>query len=141
MAIYEVTTNDVLQRCEKCGSKNTIALGSLEAGKEWGDAVDEHLVQLPPCPTCGATECLIRTPHDEPEYPVPGSFGHLHRLLVDSVHEKLVRQGRMVGALKKRKVESLISKTVAEKKHEKWLPSGLKLKLPEESRESEPPKK
>jgi hypothetical protein len=138
MAIQEVSENELLQRCAKCSSLNSIVLGSLVVGVERAGQADGRLVLLPPCPSCGSSEFLIRTPAEEPEPPAPGSFNHLHHLLVDHVHAQLVRQGRVIPSLQSLPVESLISRTIAGGALERWFPSGLKLVVPEEPRERPP---
>jgi hypothetical protein len=136
MAIYEVFNDNILQRCEKCGTVNLVAFDRLKVGAEREGRTDERVVPLPACSSCGSSEYLIRTGKDEPEHPVPGSFGHLHRLLVDHVHAELVRQGRIAPSLQSRPADSLISKTLEGSVLQRWFPSGLKLVLDEGEREA-----
>jgi hypothetical protein len=139
MPLQEVNETDVLQRCAKCSSLNLIALDSLVIGVQREGLVDGRIVLIPPCPSCSSSEFLVRTPDEELEHPAPGSFGHLHRLLVDHVHARLVRMGRVIPSLQSHPVEHLIAKTLAETTLERWFPSGLKLASPEELRERPSP--
>ena len=90
MSIHEMTSTEVVQRCGRCAAENRIALDTLEVGVARDEQTDASVVPLPACPTCRSTEFLLRSPNDEPAHPAPGSFGHLHRLLVDEMHAELV---------------------------------------------------
>lgn len=140
MAIYEVLDDNILQRCENCMSANLLALDDLLVGVEHEGKTDERIVPLPACSACGSGEYLIRTAKEDPEHPVPGSFGHLHRLLVDHVHAELVRRKRVASSLRERTAESLVAKTVADTAFRRWFPQGLKLMMPEGPREAPPGK-
>lgn len=132
MAIHEVTPEDVLQRCARCGSGNRLSLDTLEVGVARREDVDDGLVQLPPCPACRSTEFLIRAAEGEPEHPAPGSFGHLHQLLVGHLHAQLVQLGRMHTALKPKGdgAGTVVVRPLSQEARERWFPQGLRIAVP-----------
>ncbi|ADO70402.1 hypothetical protein [Stigmatella aurantiaca] len=132
MAIHEVTTEDVLQRCARCGSGNRLSIDSLEVGVARREDVDDSLVQLPPCPTCRSTEVLIRAAVGEPEHPAPGSFGHLHRLLVGHVHAELVQRERLHRGIKPKggSASNVVVRPLSQETRERWFPQGLRIAVP-----------
>jgi hypothetical protein len=90
VTVAEVTASELVQACVVCGAQHRLPLASLEAGVGEGTRRQEGAVALPPCAQCGALEFLFRSPAGEPSHPQPGSPGHLHRLLVDTLHARLV---------------------------------------------------
>ncbi|NTX51842.1 hypothetical protein [Myxococcus sp. CA039A] len=132
MAIHEVTVEDVLQRCARCGSGNRLSLEALEVGVARREDIDDGLVQLPPCPACRSTEFLIRPAESEPEHPAPGSFGHLHRLLVGHVHAKLVERGRLHSVLNPKGggAGKVAVRPLSQEARERWFPQGLRIEMP-----------
>jgi len=132
MAIHEVTAEDVLQRCARCGSGNRLALDSLEVGLARREDADDSLVQLPPCPTCRSSEFLIRAAEAAPEHPAPGSFGHLHQLLVGHLHAELVQRGRLHPALKRKGGgdSQVVVRPLSQEALERWFPQGLRIEVP-----------
>ena len=98
---------------------------------------DPRVVPLPPCPACKSSEFLIRSTDGEPAHPAPGSFGHLHRLLVDQVHAELVKRKRVLPSLKDKQgvVQTGLAKPVAATELKRWFPSGMKIAV----RETESP--
>ena len=143
MAIHEVTTTDVLQRCEACDDEHRILIDDLEVGVVRDQQVDGRLVPMPPCPVCGAVEFLVRAPDDEPEHPSQGSFGHLHRMLVDELHADLVTRGRTNAALRDAEggIPTNLAKPLSTEKRERWFSKGMRarrrLEQPERSPEPE----
>ena len=143
MAIHEVTTTDVLQRCEACDDEHRILIDDLEVGVVRDQQVDGRLVPMPPCPVCGAVEFLVRAPDDEPEHPSQGSFGHLHRMLVDELHADLVTRGRINAALRDAEggIPTNLAKPLSTEKRERWFSKGMRarrrLEQPERSPEPE----
>jgi DNA-directed RNA polymerase subunit RPC12/RpoP len=101
MAIQEITSTELVQRCAKCDRENRIALANLEVGVERDDQVEDSVVPLPECPTCRSREFLLRSPASEQAHPAQGSSGHLHRLIVDELHSELVKKGRVVERSKR----------------------------------------
>lgn len=99
MAIEEVMGTELLQRCAGCGAVNRVHFDALVVGVACGDCVDEHVVPLPSCPSCSSTEFLIRTSAGVTDHPSSGSFGHLHRVLVDHVHAELVGRRQVIPSL------------------------------------------
>jgi len=142
MSIHELNTTDVLQRCGKCAAENRITLDSLEVGVARDDQTDAGVVPLPACPTCRSTEFLLRSPDNEPAHPAPGSFGHLHRMLVDEVHAELVKRKKVIPLLKDKQgaVDPKLAKPVAAEDVARWFPQGLKIeaRLSEAARAKEP---
>jgi hypothetical protein len=142
MSIHELNATEVFQRCGKCAAENRIALDSLEVGVARDDQTDASVVPLPACPTCRSTEFLLRSPDDEPAHPAPGSFGHLHRMLVDEVHAELVKRKKVIPPLKDQqgRVDAKLAKPVAAEDVARWFPQGLKIeaRVPEAARVKEP---
>jgi hypothetical protein len=72
----------------------------------------------------------------------PGSFGHLHRLLVDAVHAELVKRKRVIPLLKDKqgRVDPTLAKPVATEELARWFPQGLKIepRVAEAARAKEP---
>jgi len=129
MSIHEMNATEVLQRCGKCAAENRITLDSLEVGVARDDQTDAAVVPLPACPTCRSTEFLLRSRDDEPVHPAPGSFGHLHRMLVDEVHAELVKRKRVIPSLKDKqgRVDAQLAKPVVAEDVARWFPQGLKI--------------
>ena len=129
MSIHEMTSTEVVQRCGRCAAENRIALDTLEVGVARDEQTDASVVPLPACPTCRSTEFLLRSPNDEPAHPAPGSFGHLHRLLVDEMHAELVKRKKVIPLLKDNqgRVDPKLAKPVAAEELARWFPQGLKI--------------
>ena len=132
MAIYEVTSTEVVQRCGRCSAENRIAMGVLKVGVAHEAQTDPRTIPLPACPTCASTEFLIRSPDDEPEYPAPGAFGHLHRLLVDELHAELVKADKVIPALLDSlgRADQTLARPVAKVTRDRWFPTGMKIERP-----------
>lgn len=126
MAVREIRSADFDQECARCGAVRAVSLSSVEVGVARDNQIDTRVVPLPPCPTCGATEFLIRSPADE-EYPAPGSYGHLHRILVDELHARLVKANQVAKGLDSKTVEV---KQPAAEMLGRYFPDGLKLSPP-----------
>ena len=129
MSIHEMTSTEVVQRCGRCAAENRIALDTLEVGVARDEQTDASVVPLPACPTCRSTEFLLRSPNDEPAHPAPGSFGHLHRLLVDEMHAELVKRKKVIPLLKDNqgRVDPKLATPVAAEELARWFPQGLKI--------------
>lgn len=128
MAIHEVTTSDVLQRCEACEDEHRILIDDLEVSVARDQQVDGRLVPMPPCPACSAVEFLVRAPDDEPEHPSQGSFGHLHRMLVDELHADLVTRGKVNAALRDAEggIPKNLAKPLSTERRDRWFSKGLR---------------
>jgi hypothetical protein len=98
MPIRELRDADLDQECIECGEVRVVAFDEIEVGVAQSDMVDPAIVPLPECPKCGAREFLVRSAEGE-EHPSPGSYSHLHRLLVDALHARLVKAERVVSGL------------------------------------------
>jgi len=126
MPIRELRDANLDQECIECGEVRAVAFDEIETGVGQGDQFDSGIVPLPECPKCGAREFLIRSAEGE-EHPSPGSYGHLHRLLVDALHARLVKAERVVvgldpkGVLLREPTEEVIGK---------WFKGGLVLPRP-----------
>ena len=123
MAIFEVTDALVVQRCAKCSNENTTSLSSLSVGVARDNQGDPNVIPLPACPKCQSTEFLIRSADDAPAYPTPGSFGHLHRVLVDHLHARLVSAGQVNAAVK----HKVVARSVPSADLGRWFPNGMKI--------------
>lgn len=135
MAILEITATEVVQHCAKCGRENRLPLAGLEVGISIHGvpaaelAPDPRPIQLPPCPTCKSQEFLIRSEEGEPEHRAPGSFGHLHRLLVDHLHSELVKANKVSQHLRDQqgRVDPKIAKPLKQADRDKFFGRGLKI--------------
>ncbi|MGN6107482.1 MAG: hypothetical protein ACTHU0_20400 [Kofleriaceae bacterium] len=130
MAIHELTDDEAVQRCERCGSEHRIPLSSLQVGAGQGGYVDGEVVRLPRCSTCGATEFLVRSPDGE-AHPSPGTFGHLHRLLVDHLHTRLVEHAQVDPELVRGGRAPGVGARTSEADRALWFPRGMKIESPE----------
>lgn len=130
MAIQEITTTEVIQRCAKCDAENRVALDSLEVGVEREGQVDDAIVPMPECQTCHSREFLVRSPADEQEYAgARSSPGHLHRLIIDELHAELVKKGRVVATLRKRSGK-VLTRPIGDETRASLFKQGLKLPTP-----------
>jgi hypothetical protein len=130
MPIVEIREDHVRQRCAKCRSERDIEVGALASAAEAG-LLDTAVLGLPAC-SCGSTEFLIRAPDGEPPHPSPGSFGHLHRMIVDALVDGLKERangGQNAASLARIAEAQLGASLVA-----KWFPNGLKIDAPPEPR-------
>ncbi len=105
MTIREIFENEFGQECEVCGAVRRVPDADVSVGVERDGQFDTKVVQLPNCSSCGAREFLIRSADNEPEHPSPGSFGHRHRLMVDVLHGKLVKEGRIADRIDPQKAQ------------------------------------
>jgi hypothetical protein len=126
MPITRIEDDFIEQSCLGCGQTRKLELGDLTVGAGPEDAPDPRIVALPPCDQCGSAEFLIRsTNKDTAEKPRSGGYGHLHRLLVDELHGRLVANGRLTEGLKPDMLEGLGA--VDERELRRWFPDGLTL--------------
>jgi hypothetical protein len=129
MAIREILDTEFEQECETCGTVRLIPEGDVTAGIERDGQLDSKVVSLPACASCGAREFLIRSADDEAEHPSPGSFGHRHRLMVDVLHSKLVKQGRVTGGIDPSKAQGR-ERTAEEL--DRWFKGRLRIRREDE---------
>lgn len=123
MALYEVTDHDVLQRCARCAREQRIRLEDLAVGVADGDKNESRILALPACPACKSREFLICSAENEPAHPAPGTFGDLHRLLVDHLHAELVQRGQVIDAIGDR----IVARPVAPEVLRARFPHGMKI--------------
>jgi hypothetical protein len=126
MAIQEITSTELVQRCAVCDRENRVALANLAVGVEHAEQVEDGVVPLPECPTCRAREFLVRSPASEQAHPAQGSSGHLHRLMVDELHSQLVKKGRVVAKLRD-KADKVFTRPIAVEAKQRFFGKGLKL--------------
>lgn len=126
MPIEELTSEAVLQRCAVCQTETKVPLPTLSigVGSQVPEDIDPRVVRLPACPICKAQEFLIRSVDGQPT-PAPGTYAHLHSLLVDQLHAELAS----VGRVEKRLVDLKVTEVSAAAKKE-FFPDGLKLPAP-----------
>jgi len=126
MPISALRETDFDQQCIKCGGVRALSFDSVEVGVARESQSDAGVIPLPACPTCGATEFLLRSLDDE-EHPSPGSYSHLHCLLVDTLHAELVKRDRLEKALSRKEVPV---RAPAAETLRRWFKDGLKLPRP-----------
>lgn len=138
MAIYEITATEVVQRCATCGQENRIPLEDLEAGVSIpnGPPPDPSHIQLPPCPRCKSQEYLIRSTDGDPEHPAPGSFGHLHRLMVDHLHSEFIKANKVSKELRDQrgKADQKLARPIKQADRDKYFRRGFKIDAPNAGR-------
>jgi hypothetical protein len=130
MAIRELLETGIEQSCDLCGAQRLVADEEVVVATEGGGPNDNAVVTLPPCDVCGAVEYLVRTSAKDGEHPSPGSFAHLHRLLVDTLHARLARKGRSadgVGA------EMAFAPDPAAEELDRWFKGPLRLRRESEA--------
>ncbi len=118
MPIIEIKHSLIHQHCAACETERQ--LQASELGAEDAREGLPFVLKLPRC-SCGASEHLIHSPQGEPAYPFPGTFGHLHRLLVDALLEVLVAEAASIEPL-----ELQLRKQLGEATVETWFPKGLR---------------
>jgi hypothetical protein len=91
----------MVQRCINCGGARTLELEKLELKLEASAQPDTSpaKIELPACATvgCNSSETLFASPEKAAITAVPGSYGHLHSVLVDTVAAQLIQGGRIKG--------------------------------------------
>ncbi len=123
MAITEVREDSIDQVCAQCSGVRTIAFSEVEVGVVRDSQADSSIVPLPACLNCEAQEYLLCSRDDE-DHPSPGSYGHLHRLLVDTLHGRLVKKGRVAKGLDDK---SIPEREPSAEVLAQWFKDGLKL--------------
>lgn len=126
MPIRELRTADLDQECAKCGAVITVPVSAIVAGLSREGQINSNVVAMPVCATCGAAEFLLRSPVGE-DHPSQGSFGHMHKLLVDTLHARLVKGGRLAQGLT---AENAPIKEPSAAVMDRWFKDGLKLPPP-----------
>ena len=81
------------QICAACGEERTVDYAALSAGVYSAESgrTDPNCCRFPPCPTCGAVECLLRTWDSHPD---PQNHSAKHKALVNRIFKVLVKKGR-----------------------------------------------
>ena len=123
MSIREITESDIEQCCENCGQTRRLDLADLKVGVIQEGQSIANVVPLPQCEGCGSAEFLFPSGKDEPDHPCPGCFGHLHRVMVDVLHSRLLKEERYV--------EGIDHDEIHQREHKeeikKWFKDGLRL--------------
>lgn len=96
MPIQKIKAQSLEQFCAGCGQVNAIDYALIELGvsAEGGSRMNTNIIRLPPCPTCGSIENLVRTWDDAGEKLPPGHQLE-HRKLVNRLAEMLKKIGRV----------------------------------------------
>lgn len=129
MAIREILDAEFEQECEVCGAVRRIPEDDVTVGIEQDGQLDPKVVALPACSNCGSREFLIRSADDEPEHPSPGSFGHRHRLMVDVLHTRLVKRGRVAEGIDPTKAQG---RERSAEELERWFKGRLRVRREDE---------
>jgi hypothetical protein len=125
MPVRELFTDHIEQECIACDHVHEVAFTTLRVGVERVPRFSSsNLIQLPPCPVCGAVEFLAKSLDDEPSHPSPGSYGHRHKLLVNKLYGQLVRAGGLHSDLEP---TMLLSQEPTDETMQQWFPNGLRL--------------
>jgi hypothetical protein len=99
MPIESLNDRIVEQRCINCRVARTLELDKLELKLEPGARSDTSpaKIELPVCatPGCNSSETLFTSPEKAAVAAVPGSYGHLHSVLVDKLALLLIEGGRL----------------------------------------------
>jgi hypothetical protein len=90
MPIESISTKSVQQRCIHCRQARALELEQLEIGILEAGGTAATVVSLPACAGCQTVEFLFGSSDAQPEHPSPGSYGHLHGLLVNRLHAELL---------------------------------------------------
>ncbi len=128
MPIAEIFANEIVQQCAACNATRRLDARELQAEEP------AAILALPPC-TCGAVESLIHSPEGEPPHPMPGSFGHHHRVIVDALLDVLSDGADDTRSLEARVLAKVPSDVKAH------LADVLKLRVAETARSERGPKK
>ena len=127
MPIIALNPDSIQQHCNACGVQQELPFAQLAAGINRDGIIDPYVMALPVCPGCGASEFLIRTANPAELARIrPGSYSHLHHLLVDRLHFQLASQGRVIEGADQAELENLPR---TDQELETWLPDGLLLPL------------
>ena len=122
MPIEELTDDHLLQRCLGCGSTHAVAHATLAALPA---PAEPRVLALPECSACGAHEFLVRSASVDLDAVAPGSYSHLHRLLVDHAHavvaaRRTTSREHTDATMLKPDLDAL----------RRWFPNGFTLPLP-----------
>ena len=124
MTIREISDETVEQTCDVCGNVRTVDLEDISVGMVTEEQINDSVIPLSRCDSCGAVEYLIPSKEDAPEHPSPGSFGHRHAILVDVLHKRLVDQGHFIKELEPDKHKK---KKRTKEEIGRWFKDGLRL--------------
>ncbi len=125
MPVIEILEDNIKQQCVSCREIHDISFADIMVGVRHNSQIDEKIMPLPACKQCGAQEFLFCPSDDEPEHSAPGSFGHLHRLLVDILHAKMVERGNVIPDIDPR---SILTHKPAAEVINRYLGKSLKIK-------------
>lgn len=133
MPIREVLDETIEQECGHCRSVHKVPYLQMSVGLALEGLADDMSVILPLCPSCGAQEFLFAFEGDDS---FPGSYGHLHRLLVNIVYRRLIDEDVVKSSLSQKNLPQVADSEVLHK----WFPNGFRLHRPvTEHMQSAPP--
>jgi hypothetical protein len=133
MPIETLADDHLVQRCIACKATHTIAHQGLVAGVADTHAglSDPRVIALPPCTVCKSQEFLIRSSAGEADAVSQGDYAHLHRLLVDRLHDVLTGKKQLVQAVKGAPLSPIrLGTHVDDATLKRWFPGGLTLPAP-----------
>jgi hypothetical protein len=133
MPIETLAADHLVQRCVVCKTTHTIAHQGLIAGvvNTHAGLSDPRVVALPPCAVCKSQEFLIRSSAGEEDAVAQGGYAHLHRLLVDRLHDVLTGKKQLAQAVQGAPPSPIrLGAQVADATLKRWFPSGLTLPAP-----------
>jgi len=120
MPITAFYDNTLTLHCARCGGAQEVPLDLLVVGILREATVEPLTIALPPCPACNGQEFLFHP--QEYAHPHPGSYGHLHRLLVIALYDRLVALGKVQDGVTT--LPPLDPAVLAD-----WFPEGLVLPM------------
>jgi len=113
MPITKLAEGQFSQVCARCNVERDVTFEALAQLRD--EQTEDVRFLLPACAQCGSIEILIPRGSGADEHPAPGSYGHLHRLLVNELSARI--QGGSSSAGSPQKDELM-----------KWFPEGLVLR-------------
>ena len=120
MTITRLTSEVLEHLCDQCNARRELSLRALRLGPPSGTPGRLLVVALPSC-ECGSIEHLFPS---SSEHRAPGSFGHLHGLLVTVLVARLIDRGAVGDHID---VSALDYAAPKQSTLQRWFPNGLRL--------------
>ena len=115
MPILSIEDRGIQQQCIVCENVRQVPFAELALVDDGGGG---PIIAVPACAECSSVEYLLVSSDDAPAHPLPGSYGHLHSLLVNHLYGELAAdRGADETLLHRPTVEELAV----------WFPDGLGL--------------
>lgn len=94
MPIVSANNHEIVKVCPWCNQESTLQINTLTLGVSRGNRKDPDIIELPPCPGCGAWENLKRTwdTLDETKYGTTAFYQQ--RRAVNTLAQRLKATGR-----------------------------------------------